>query len=274
MKFTKMHGLGNDFILIDLPELPQLEAWEETAIQMCDRHFGIGADGLVLLFPVDDADFGMRILNRDGSVTEQCGNAIRCAGRYYYEKNSSAKQTLVIQTRIGNQTVSLTEDEVCVNMGEPILQGLEIPVDLDLERVVKQSIDVNGERFWFTAVSMGNPHIVIEVEDAATFPIEIWGPLLETHALFPNRANIEFITVRSATDIQMRVWERGVGQTLACGSGACAVLVASVLNGQTETKAQIELLGGELTIEWNQENQQVYMTGPATFVFEGEWVSS
>lgn len=271
--FTKMQGLGNDFVVISRPVLPKNAS--ALARTLCDRHFGIGADGLVFVLPSDQGDAAMRIFNPDGTEAEQCGNAVRCVARYFFERISGDKRELMIETRVGLQRVRLETSEgqvvsVCVDMGRPILEGKKIPTAIDRERVVEEPVDVDGTRFRFTAVSMGNPHAVIQVEDAPSFPVELWGPRLETHPLFPQKTNVEFITVRSPREIDMRVWERGVGQTLACGSGACAALVASVLAGKAEREAIVHLLGGDLNIRWDEKSDHIFMTGPAELVFEGK----
>ncbi|MDF2813860.1 MAG: diaminopimelate epimerase [Paenibacillus sp.] len=274
MNFTKMHGLGNDFIVIaDQSRLP--DDASQLAITLCDRHFGIGADGMVYILPTERADFLMRIINADGTEAEQCGNAIRCVAKYVYDRGLTTKQELTIETiGVGIQPVQIQAHAgravtVRVNMGEPILESRRIPTTLDSDTVVNQLIETEGAQFEFTAVSMGNPHCVIYVEDAATFDLRKWGPPLEVHELFPKRVNVEFVTVRSREHVEMRVWERGTGVTLACGSGACATLVASVLNGLTERTATVSLAGGDLLVEWDEESNQVFMTGAAAIVFDG-----
>jgi diaminopimelate epimerase len=277
MRFVKMHGLGNDFVVVsDWKEVPANVS--RLAMDICDRHFGVGADGLVFLLPSEQADFRMRIFNADGSESEQCGNAIRCLAKLYYEAISREKTDLIVETGRGTQKVWLEVDNdqvkrVRVDMGEPILAAKQIPVAVRVDHgpLVNHSLEVNGKRFSFTAVSMGNPHIVIEVEDPETFPLETWGPVLESHPIFPKRTNVEFVRVHHPQEITMRVWERGVGETHACGSGACAVLVAMVLAGKADRQATIHLKGGDLFIEWNKEDGRVYMTGPAEIVFEGIW---
>lgn len=272
--FTKMQGLGNDFVVVSRSALP--EDAPERARALCDRHFGVGADGLVFVLPSEKADVAMRIFNPDGTEAEQCGNAVRCVARYFFERISGKKRELTVETRAGLQRVGLEVSKgrvvaVCVDMGRPILKGREIPTAIDRERVVEEPLEVDGARFRFTAVSMGNPHAVVRVEDAPSFPVEKWGPRLETHPLFPRKTNVEFITVRSPREIDMRVWERGVGQTLACGSGACAAVVAAALAGKAEREATVHLLGGDLHIRWDEKSDHVFMTGPAEFVFEGKW---
>lgn len=274
MEFTKMHGLGNDFIVVaGEQQLPDNVA--QLAINLCNRYFGIGADGLVYILPSDKADFRMRIINSDGSEAEQCGNAIRCVAKYVFDNGLTDKQELTIETLgAGAQTVQLTIEDgrvqsVRVDMGEPILNGLQVPTTVDAEQVVEHAIEVDGREFRFTAVSMGNPHCVIYVEDAANFDLATWGPKLETHPMFPRKINVEFVTVKSRKHTDMRVWERGAGPTLACGTGACATVVSSVLNGLTDRTATVSLKGGDLLIEWNETDNHVYMTGPAAEVFRG-----
>lgn len=274
MEFTKMHGLGNDFIVVAGEQrLPDDVA--ELAIKHCNRFFGIGADGLVYILPSDKADFKMRIINSDGSEAEQCGNAIRCVAKYVYDNGLTSKTELTIETLgAGVQPVQLKTSEgkvalVTVDMGQPILNGLDVPTTIDANPVIGHTVSVDGRDFAFTAVSMGNPHCVIYVEDAAGFDLATWGPKLEKHPLFPRKINVEFATVNSRSQVDMRVWERGAGPTLACGTGACATLVSSVLNGLTDRQATISLAGGDLSIDWNEDNDRIYMTGPAAFAFTG-----
>lgn len=274
MEFTKMHGLGNDFIVV-AGERALPDNASDLAVRLCNRFFGIGADGLVYILPSEQADFRMRIINSDGSEAEQCGNAIRCVAKYVYDNGLTDKKEITIETLgAGVQKVQLTVEggkaqTVRVDMGEPILQGLQVPTTIDAERVIEHPIEVDGREFKFTAVSMGNPHCVIYVDDAARFDLETWGPKLETHPLFPRKINVEFVTVHSRTQADMRVWERGAGPTLACGTGACATLVASVMTGATDRAATISLKGGDLLIEWNEADNHVYMTGPAAAVYRG-----
>lgn len=217
----------------------------------------------------------MRIINSDGSEAEQCGNAIRCVAKYVYDNRLTSKEEITIETLgAGVQKVQLIVNDgivqtVRVDMGAPILHGLQVPTTIDAERVIEHPIEVNGREFKFTAVSMGNPHCVIYVDDATNFELEEWGPKLETHPMFPRKINVEFVTVNSRTQADMRVWERGAGPTLACGTGACATLVASVLTGATDREATISLKGGDLFIEWNESDNHIYMTGPAAEVFRG-----
>ncbi|OAB33811.1 diaminopimelate epimerase [Paenibacillus glacialis] len=275
MEFTKMHGLGNDFIVVyGEQELP-LNA-SELAVRLCNRFFGIGADGLVYILPSDVADFKMRIMNSDGSEAEQCGNAIRCVAKYVYDHGYVTEDKITIETLgAGAQQVQLqvkdgNVEKVTVDMGEPMLDGVQIPTTIQANPVVNQPIDANGQQFHFTAVSMGNPHCVIYVKDAVSFDLGTWGPALEVHPYFPKKVNVEFATVQDRSHVDMRVWERGAGPTLACGTGACATLVSSVLNGTTDRSAWISLKGGDLFIEWNEDDNHVYMTGLASVVYTGK----
>ncbi|GGA21781.1 diaminopimelate epimerase [Paenibacillus physcomitrellae] len=275
MEFTKMHGLGNDFLVFyGMDQLPQGAA--ELAVKYCDRHFGVGADGLVFILPSERADFRMVIINSDGTEAEQCGNAIRCAAKYVYDNGHINRTDITIETLgAGVQPVTLTVENgkvktVKVDMGAPILEGRLIPTTLDGSEVIDRPVEVEGETFRFTGVSMGNPHAVIYVDDAPAYDLHTWGPKLETHPLFPRKTNVEFATVTGPERIEMRVWERGAGPTLACGTGACATLVSSVLNGLIGRSAWVGLAGGDLFIEWNEANNHVYMTGPAETVYRGE----
>jgi diaminopimelate epimerase len=276
--FTKMNGLGNDFIIIEGENrLPDNAA--QFAVEHCNRYFGIGADGLVYILPSQKADFMMRIINSDGSEAEQCGNAIRCVAKYVYERGLTGQTEVSIETiGAGAQNVQLNLDAagkvstVRVDMGRPILDGLSIPTIIDQKQIVRYPIEVDGRAFEFTAVSMGNPHCIIYVDDAVNFDLHHWGPKLEIHPMFPRKINVEFATVKSRDYVDMRVWERGAGPTLACGTGACATLVSSVLNGLTDRTAVISLKGGDLHIEWNESDDHIYMTGPAAEVFNGSLV--
>jgi diaminopimelate epimerase len=278
MIFTKMHGLGNDFIII-ATEASLPEQASELAIRYCDRNFGIGADGLVFILPTANADFMMRIINSDGSESEQCGNAIRCVAKYVYDRKLTNKTELTVETLgAGAQNLQLTlnaagkVESVRVDMGAPILDGLKVPTTINMNPVLRQPIEVDGHTFEFTAVSMGNPHCVIYVDDAVGMDLQQWGPKLENHPMFPRKINVEFATVKSRDYVDMRVWERGAGPTLACGTGACATLVSSVLNGLTDRTATISLKGGNLHIEWNEADDHLYMTGPASEVFTGSMI--
>ncbi len=275
MNFTKMHGLGNDFIVIaEENKLPH--SVSDLALRLCSRNFGVGADGLVYILPSGRADFMMRIINADGSEAEQCGNAIRCAAKYIYDHGMSDKTELKIETiGAGVQPVQLTLQEgkavkVRVDMGEPVLKGTEVPTTVDAEPVLNHPVEADGREFAFTAVSMGNPHCVIfllMMRSALIFilGVQCWNGTRCSR----EKTNVEFTTVRSRSHLDMRVWERGAGPTLACGTGACAALVASVLHGLTDRKATVSLKGGDLLIEWNETDNRVYMTGPAEEVFRG-----
>ena len=274
MKFTKMQGLGNDYIYLncmdECPGDPQ-----GLAKQLSDRHFGVGSDGLVLIMPSRAADIRMRMFNSDGSEAEMCGNASRCVGKYVYDNKIINKKMITMETLAGIKTLELTTENgkvalVRVDMGEPVLKPADIPAKSEKDIFLSEPVTVKGRTFSVTCVSMGNPHAVSYVDDAAGFPLELYGPAMETNELFPRKINSEFVEVLDRNTLKMRVWERGAGETLACGTGACAVLVASVLNGFCERKATVKLLGGDLTVEWSEKDNRVYMTGPAVKVFDGE----
>jgi len=274
MKFTKMHGCGNDYVYVDCTT-KLIEQIPETAIKVSDRHFGIGSDGLILIRPSETADFMMDMYNMDGSRGKMCGNGIRCVAKYVYDKGLTDKQKLRIETLSGIKELDLTVEDgkvtlVTVNMGTPITQPALIPIRSDKEILIKEPILIGEEVYEITTVSMGNPHAVVFVEDTKTIPIETLGPKFDFHEIFPERVNTEFVHVVDRNHIEMRVWERGSGETLACGTGACASVVACVLNGLTDNKVLVTLLGGELTIFYDQSQNTVFMTGPATLVFEGE----
>lgn len=273
MEFTKMHGIGNDFIFVDgfKEEMPQDVA--AAARNLCDRHFGIGADGLVFLLPSDTADLRMRIINSDGSEAEMCGNAIRCFAKLAYDWGYVKEDTCRVETGAGIMVPRLVKiDEeviaVTVDMGEPSLERSTVPMLGTEGKVIGEELEVLDKVFNVTALLMGVPHCVIFVDDVDNFELEKYGPELECHPIFPRKINVHFLEVLNNNEIKMRVWERGAGITLACGTGACGSLVASVLNGKTERKAKIHLPGGTLEIEW-AENNHVYMTGPAQYAFEG-----
>lgn len=267
MKFTKMHALGNDFIVIDTRTL-KIHSPDKLARKICDRHFGVGADQVLLLGDSDSADYRMQIFNADGSEVEMCGNGIRAIAKYVWDRGLSDNDVLHIETLAGIIRPERVDGLIRVDMGEPVLDGRSIPVELD-GTVVDHRLEVDDTAFDITCVSMGNPHAVIFVEDVEDFPVSRYGPLIENHPLFPNRINVEFIEVLGSAELKMRVWERGAGETLACGTGASASAVASVIKGLTDRKVTIHLRGGDLVIEWTDDNR-VYMTGPATEVFEGE----
>ncbi len=276
MFFTKVHGLGNDFILINAGTGEGFhDDYSSLAIEMCDRKFGIGADGLVLLLDSGVADVRMRIINSDGSEPEMCGNAIRCVAKYLYEHNVVRKDEIKVETLAGIIIPQIIHkhgkvEMVRVDMGLPRLEREEIPMAGPVGQVIGEDFEVNGQRFAVTAVSMGNPHCVIFVPDVSAVPLAEIGPRIETHPAFPRKTNVEFVQVVSPTEVIMIVWERGAGPTMACGTGACAVAVAGVLNGLTEKSVTVHLPGGPLHIEW-AENGKIYMTGPAVEVFSGEY---
>jgi len=273
MKFTKMQGIGNDYVYVN--------CFKETitdpaavAVMVSDRHFGIGSDGLIMICSSEKADFRMRMFNADGSEGEMCGNGIRCVGKYVYDKGLTQKTTVSIETLAGIKILELYTmdgevEKVKVDMGEPILKPSEIPVQLGRDTCISQSIDARDNSYSATCVSMGNPHMVVYVDSVGDIDIEKVGPPMENHEIFPNRVNTEFVELESDGTLRMRVWERGSGETLACGTGACAVLVASVLNAKSGRKNTVHLLGGDLEIEWSEKDNHVYMTGPAVTVFEG-----
>ena len=274
IKFTKMHGLGNDYVYIDAIN-QKIENESSLAKFVSNRHFGIGSDGLILICKSEIADFKMRMFNSDGSEAEMCGNGIRCVGKFVYDKGLTNKTTVKIETLAGIKTLILNTKDgkvetARVDMGEPILEAEKIPV-ISTEKPVKNlELEAENKKFKFTCVSMGNPHAITIVENTKKFDVEKYGKVLEIDKAFPKKANIEFAQIIDRQNINMRVWERGAGETLACGTGACATAVACNLNGLTDRKVNIELLGGTLNIEWNETDNHVYMTGPAVTVFDGE----
>lgn len=274
MKFTKMHGCGNDYVYVNLFE-EQVDNPKELSIAVSDRHFGIGSDGLILIGPSETADFAMHIYNADGSEAEMCGNGIRCVAKYVYDHKLTDKTEITVETGAGIKPLKLTVENgrvslVRVDMGEPILKPDLIPVMADGERVVNEPIEVAGKEWNMTCVSMGNPHAVVFVDDVAKFPLETCGPEFEKHPRFPNRINTEFVQVISRSEASMRVWERGSGETWACGTGTCASVMACILNKKTENEVLVHLRGGDLTITYDPDSNHVFMTGPATEVFSGE----
>lgn len=279
MNFTKAHGLGNDFIILngaDEKEYIPSKVYRELAVKLCDRHFGIGADGVMLVLPSTRADIRMRIINSDGSEAEMCGNGIRCFARYVYEKGIVQKETMTIETLAGimvpriilNEAGKVTAIEV--DMGEPILEKPKIPM-VGEGRAINESIQIDEQAFAVTAVSMGNPHCVIFVKDGKNFPVTLWGPRIERSAYFPRKTNVEFVQVLNEKEVIMRVWERGAAVTLACGTGACATTVACVLNEKTNRTITVHLDGGDLQVRWDSESNHLFMTGPAEVVFEGNF---
>lgn len=271
--FTKWQGCGNDFVLVNCLE-EKIKDYAALTKKVCDRHYGIGADGMIFILPSEQADFRMRIFNTDGSEAEMCGNGIRCFARCVYAYGLTKKTEFTVQTGAGILTPKLLLADgavklVQVDMGKPILEGARIPVTgYGMNHVIDCPIDVLGNTYQMTCVSMGNPHCVVFVDDLNKLPIETVGPEFEKHEKFPRKTNTEFVEVRDRTHMRMRVWERGAAVTLACGTGSCATLVAAVLNNRTEKKAEIELDGGVLVVEW-AENGHIYMTGPAEQSFRG-----
>ena len=275
LKFTKMHGLGNDYVYMDAIN-QNIKNRAELAKFVSDRHFGIGSDGLILICPSEVADFKMQMFNSDGSEAEMCGNGIRCVGKFVYDKGLTNKTTISIETLAGIKVLEMQEEQgkiklVKVDMGEPILEPERIPVKSEEYPVTNLKLNAENREFVFSCVSMGNPHAITFIkEDVNTFDICKYGKILENDDVFPNRANIEFVNILDEKTLKMRVWERGAGETLACGTGACGAAVAAILNNYTQRKVTVKLLGGDLEIEWNKEDNHVYMTGPATTVFEGQ----
>lgn len=275
MEFTKMQGLGNDYVYVNCFK-EKIENPSEMAVKVSDRHFGIGSDGLILIKPSEVADFEMEMYNADGSRGEMCGNGIRCVAKYVYDYGLTDKTSISVETLGGIKYLDLTVEHgkvtlVKVDMGTPILKPELIPIVAKGENVIDEPIMVGGKEYHMTGVSMGNPHDVIFMDDIKNLEIEKIGPLFENHERFPNRINTEFVNVIDRHTAQMRVWERGSGETLACGTGACAVAVACILNGLTENTVTVKLLGGDLQIEWDREKNTVYMTGPAEVSFDGVW---
>lgn len=292
MRFTKMEGLGNDYVYVNCFS-EEIENPAELAVRISDRHFGIGSDGLILIKPSDIADFTMEMYNADGTQSEMCGNGIRCVGKYVYDYGLTDKTNIAVETLAGIKYLELKVERkndndrgrvklVQVNMGAPVLKPEDVPVDLTLDGqgcadlsqyrdlIKGYPFTVDGRTFDITCVSMGNPHCVSFVDNVEDFPLEQYGPKFEHHPIFTRRVNAEFVEIVDRSHANMRVWERGTGETLACGTGACATVVAGILNGLTEDEVTVKLLGGELIIRWDRKENIVYMTGPATTVFDGE----
>jgi diaminopimelate epimerase len=276
MQFTKMHGAGNDYIYVDCFRAAIPESPADLARRVSDRHFGIGSDGLILICPSEVADAEMRMFNADGSMAEMCGNGIRCLAKYIYEHGICQQPSMTIETGRGLLTLELNlkgdrVDQIRVDMGEPLLAAEQIPTRLPGSPVINAPLSIDGETLRVTCVSMGNPHCVTYVDD----PTDRWvlgiGPKVEVAPHFPERTNVEFVEVLSRKEVRQRTWERGSGETLACGTGASAVCVAGVLSGRTDRQLTVHLTGGDLAIEWNEADNHVYMTGPAVEVFHGEW---
>lgn len=273
LKFTKMHGAGNDYIYVNgLAE--NIENPSQLAIDLSNRNFGIGSDGLVLILPSDICDFRMQMFNSDGSEAEMCGNATRCVGKYVYDNKLTDRKEITLETKAGTKYITLLDGDskarkVTVDMGEPILDPTLIPVNIAQKPVLEYPLNIDGREWKISCVSMGNPHAVVFTEGIKDFNLPVLGPKFETNPIFPRKTNTEFIEVVDRNTLNMRVWERGAGETLACGTGACAAAVAAILNGYCDRKIKIHLLGGDLDIEWRESNNHVYMTGEAVTVFEG-----
>ena len=273
MKFTKMHGLGNDYVYVNCFE-EKIDNPPAVARFVSDRHFGIGSDGLIMINPSKTADFEMEMYNADGSRGEMCGNGIRCVAKYVYDYGLTDKTQISVETLGGIKYLDLTVEDgkvsqVKVDMGKPELEADLIPIISEREQVIDEPIEVDGKEDHMTGVSMGNPHAVIYVDDVKGLDLEKIGPKFENHERFPKRINTEFVHCIDRQTVEMRVWERGSGETLACGTGACAVAVSSILNNLTDTRVTVKLLGGDLQIEWDREKDRVFMTGPAKVVFDG-----
>lgn len=276
IKFTKMQGCGNDYVYVNCMD-KLIDNPGRVSQYISDRHFGIGSDGLILICPSDVADFGMAMYNADGSEGKMCGNGVRCIAKYVYEYGLTDKEQITLETKSGIKYIDMDIEDgkvrmVKVDMGAPVLKPAEIPVKADssMDSFINQPLNVNGRTFMVTCVSMGNPHAVVFIDDTKNLDIRKYGPEFETHPAFPEQVNTEFVQVISRSEINMRVWERGSGETLACGTGTCASVVACVLNGKTDERVTVHLLGGDLLIEYNKDNGTVWMTGPAEIVFDGE----
>lgn len=274
MKFTKMQGIGNDYVYVNCLQETVPDPGQ-TAIKVSNRHYGIGSDGLILIKPSKVADFEMDMYNADGSQSAMCGNGIRCVAKYVYDYGLTDKLNISVDTKSGIKYLNLTVENgkvvlITVDMGEPELKSGNIPIISGKDKVIMEPIEIDGVTYRMTGVSMGNPHAVVFIENVKELDIEKIGPQFEHHSCFPERINTEFVKVLDEHTVEMRVWERGSGETLACGTGACAVAVASVINGFVKDEVTVKLLGGDLKIYWNREENKVYMTGPAAVVFEGE----
>jgi diaminopimelate epimerase len=275
MKFTKMHGCGNDYVYVNGFE-QTIKDKPAFARAVSDRHFGIGSDGAIFINPSEEADFEMEMYNADGTRAEMCGNGIRCVGKYVYDKGLTDKIHICVASFGNPKYLDLFVENgkvvsVRVDMGAPILEANKVPVKSTMQESVNEPITVNGTEYRMTCVSMGNPHAVVFMDDVANLDIAAIGPYFEKHPVFPNRTNTEFVEILDKNHVSMRVWERGTGETLACGTGCCATVVACVLNGLTENKVKVKVLGGEIEVEWDRKENLVYMTGPAATVFEGEF---
>ncbi|WP_165220991.1 diaminopimelate epimerase [Aquisphaera insulae] len=279
MKFTKMHGLGNDYVYVETFRQSAPSDPGALAVAVSDRHFGVGADGLILIMPSELADARMRMFNADGSEGEMCGNGVRCVAKFLYDHGLARKDQVTVETGRGVLVLDLEISggkarRVRVDMAPPVLISAQIPTTLAGDPPIDVPIDLGGQSIPVTAVSMGNPHAVAFVDDVTTFPLELLGPRMENHPAFPRRVNAHVVDVVGRGEVRMRTWERGSGITLACGTGACAVCVAGVLTGRTDRRILAHLPGGDLELEWPADDASVFMTGPATEVFEGEWPSA
>lgn len=282
MKFTKMEGCGNDYVYVNgFTQKVLPEEKPELVRRISDRHFGVGGDGVIFINPAEEADFEMEMYNADGSRSEMCGNGIRCVAKFVYDKGLTDRKEISIvsagkikylqlTTAINPKTGKDEVERVRVNMGQPILKAQEVPVVSEKEEAIADKILVQGTEYEMTCVSMGNPHAVVFMDNVKELEIEKIGPYFENHERFPRRTNTEFVQILDRQHVFMRVWERGTGETLACGTGCCATAVACVLNGLTDNRITVKVLGGEIEIEWNREENLIYMTGPAKTVFEGE----
>lgn len=276
MKFTKMQGCGNDYVYVNgfVEKIPE-EKKSELAVKLSNRNFGIGSDGLIFINPGKTAEFEMEMYNADGSRSEMCGNGMRCVGKYIYDYGLSDKTRITVESAGAVKYLSLTPgkdgkiEKVRVNMGSPILKSSDVPVISDNEEVIDEPIEVKGKEYRMTCVSMGNPHAVVFMKGVKELDIEAVGPYFENHERFPRRTNTEFVEVLDRSHVLMRVWERGTGETLACGTGCCATVVACILNGLTDNRVDVEVLGGHIEIEWDRDENLVYMTGPAAVSFDG-----
>jgi diaminopimelate epimerase len=276
MRFTKMHGLGNDYVYVDAFGQPSPTDPSKLAVAISDRHFGVGSDGLIIIMPSDRADARMRMFNADGSEGEMCGNGVRCVAKYVFDRGLVRKPRISVQTGRGVLTLDLEIEDgkarrVKVDMGAPILDAAQIPTLLPGDPPIEVPVTTEGRTLAVTAVSMGNPHAVVFVSDIMDFPLESLGPQIEHHPMFPRRVNFHIVEVIGRNEVRMRTWERGSGITLACGTGACAVCVAGILSGRTDRRILAHLPGGDLDLEWSEASSSVFMTGPATEVFSGEW---
>lgn len=276
MKFTKMQGCGNDYVYINgFEEKIEQDKKADLVRRLSDRHFGIGSDGVIFINPSECADFEMEMYNADGSRSEMCGNGIRCVAKYVYDKKMTTYKEFTIESFGKIKQITIIDENgiaklIKVGMGSPELRTEKIPAVYDAETVIAKPIEIEGKTWEGTCVSMGNPHVVMFVDNVKDMDLENIGPKFENHPMFPNRTNAEFVKVLDRNTVEMRVWERGTGETLACGTGCCATAVAAILNDKTEDKVLVKVLGGEILVEWDRVNNEIYMTGPGEFVFEGE----